>query len=203
MLVIDATENQKAKYVVPTITPTIKYVTEFEEIDIAVGFENIDEIRKYLGFAEGQDLGYDIALIDTDKPEGILNFELEQAQKNYFVTSFDAYSLKRGLEILGVIKNSINLTKVIFSKEALKEEDDYLNFLSLGYKIIWDEYRIYFPIENGDLTAIYENHRVGKIKFKKLSIQFKDGIAYLANEILGDVDDSRIRKVIKIIERGM
>ena len=85
----------------------------------------------------------------------------------------------------------------------LKEEDDYLNFLSLGHKVIWNEYRIYFPIENGDLNVIYENQRVAKIKFKKLSVQYKDGLAYLAEEILSDVSESNIRKAIKIIEKGV
>ena len=97
----------------------------------------------------------------------------------------------------------MSLTKVLFSKEMLKEEDDYLNFLSLGHKVIWSEYRIYFPIENGDLNVIYENQRVAKIKFKKLSVQYKDGLAYLAEEILADVSESNIRKAIKIIEKGV
>lgn len=85
----------------------------------------------------------------------------------------------------------------------LKEEDDYLNFLSLGYKIIWNDNRIYFPIENGDLSVIYENQRVAKIKFKKLSIQYKDGLAYMSEEILGDVSEMTIRRAIKLIEKGV
>ena len=52
--------------------------------------------------------------------------------KNYFVTSFDNYSLKKGLEVLHRLKDIVSLTKILFSKEMLKEEDDYLNFLSLG-----------------------------------------------------------------------
>ena len=85
----------------------------------------------------------------------------------------------------------------------LKEEDDYLNFLSLGYKVIWNEYRLYFPMDNGDLSVIYENQRVAKIKLKKLSVQYKDGLAYLAEEILGDVSESNVRRAIKNIERGV
>lgn len=36
VLVIDATVNQKARYIVPAINPTTSYVTDFEDIDIAV-----------------------------------------------------------------------------------------------------------------------------------------------------------------------
>ena len=203
VLVIDSTINQKARYIVPAINPAVKYVTEFEAIDIAVGFENIADIKMYLGLAEEQEIEYDIVLVDTDNYKGFEEFELKEASKNYFVTSFDNYSLKKGLEVLAGLDEPISLTKVYFSKEMLKEEDDYLNFLSLGYKVIWNEYRLYFPIENGDLSVIYENQRVSKIKLKKLSVQYKDGLAYLAEEILGNVSGSNVRRAIKAIERGV
>lgn len=203
VLVMDSTVNQKARYIVPTINPTIKYITDFEDIDIAVGFSNMEDIKNYLGMSEEQELEYDIALVDTDNVEGFSNFELETAQKNYFVTSFDNYSLKKGLEVLGELREVVSLTKILFSKEMLKEEDDYLNFLSLGYKVVWNEYKIYFPIENGDLSVIYENQRVAKIKFKKLSVQYKDQLAYIAEEILGNVSESNVRRAIRVIEKGV
>ncbi len=203
VLVIDATTNQKARYVIPVINPTTEYVTEYEDIDIAIGFSNVEGIKRYLGLSDDQEMEYDIVLVDTDNYEGFEEFKLKEAQKNYFVTSFDAYSLKKGLEIVNNLEEPISLTKILFSKEMLKEEDDYLNFLSLGYKVIWNEYRIYFPIENGDLSVIYENQRVAKVKFKKLSVQYKDGLAYIAEEILGDANETRVRKAIKTIERGV
>lgn len=202
VLIVDSTTNQKARYIVPTINPAVKYVTDFEDIDIAVGFTTMEDIKNYLAISGEQELEYDIVLFDTDNVEGFQNFGLEEAQKNYFVTSFDNYSLKKGLEVLSRLESVVSLTKVLFSKEMLSEEDDYLNFLALGYKVVWNEYKIYFPIENGDLTVIYENQRVAKIKFRKLSVQYKDGLAYLAGEILGDVSEANIRKTIKTIERG-
>lgn len=204
VLVVDATVNQKAKYIIPVINPTTKYVTEYEDIDIAVGFSDIEDIKKYLGLATEQDLEYDFILIDTDNKEGLKNYELEYAQKNYFVTSFDAYSLKKGIEIFSEQKKAIDLTKILFSETTDKEDDDYLNFLSLGYRLIWNEQRIYFPIENGDLSVIHENQKVAKIKFKRLSVQYKDGLGYLAEEILESSGlSSSVRRAIKIIERGV
>ena len=197
VLVIDATVNQKARYVVPTINPTIRYVTDFEDIDIAVGFVSVLEIKKYLGMTEDSEMEYDFVLIDTDNMDGFERFDLANAHKDYFVTSFDNYSLKKGLEILSGLQDVASLTKVLYSKDMLKEEDDYLNFLSLGYKVVWNEYKIYFPIENGDLNVIYENERFAKIRFKKLSIQYKDGLAYLTEDILGDVSETNIRKAMK------
>ena len=46
VLVIDSTINQKAKYVVPVINPTKSYITNFEGMDIAVGFNNLQQIQE-------------------------------------------------------------------------------------------------------------------------------------------------------------
>lgn len=201
VLIIDSTINQKARYVVPAISPAVSYITSFEDIDVAIGFNNVEEIKKYAGITE--DLPYDILLVDSDIPERIEEFHLDMADKNYFVTSFDIYSLRRGIDILSRLKFPINLTKILFAQEILKEDDDYLNFLSIGYKIIWDEERIYFPIENGDLSVIAENQRVEKIKFKRLSVSYKDGLNFVVQQILNLNNDTNIRRAIRIIEKGV
>ena len=85
VLVIDATINQKARYVVPVINPTTEYVTEYEDIDIAVGFQNVEGIKRYIGLSEEQELEYDIILIDTDNYIGFEGFKLNEAIKNGFI----------------------------------------------------------------------------------------------------------------------
>lgn len=203
VLIVDGTLTQKAKYIVPVIKPSKAYVTEFEGIDIAVGFENFDNIKQYLALPMMADLNYDIALVDLDTTEGVKKYELETFEQVYFVTSFDMYSIKRGLESISGISSPVHATKILFSKQVLKEEDDYLNFLSLGSKIIWEEERIYFPFEVGDQTVIYNNQRVSKIKFKKLSTQYKEGLMYLASKIVEEAEVNFLRKVFKKIERGV
>ena len=203
VLIIDSSLMQKAKYVVPVINPTVTYITTFEEFDVAVGFNSLNQIKGYMGYSENENLPYDIVLVDADSEESIINFELVSAEKNYFVTAFDLYSLKKGLEVLGALKEPIALTKILFSKDMIKEEDDYLNFLSLGYKVIWNDYRIYFILNNEDTNALIENQRASKIRFKKLTSQYKDSLVYIIQEILKDTSENNIRKVVKIIERGV
>lgn len=48
VLVLDTTITQKVKYIIPVINPTVSYVTEFEEIDIGVGFDDFEEVKEYL-----------------------------------------------------------------------------------------------------------------------------------------------------------
>lgn len=203
VLMIDTTINQKAKYVVPVIKPTKAYVTEFEEIDVAVGFRNFNEIKEYLGYPIHAELPYDIAMIDVDSSETIENFNINNDGINYFVTGFDQYTLKRGLEILSGLTEILNLKKVLFSKTATKEDDDYLNYLSLGYKIVWDEELIYFPFEMGDQSVIAENQKVSKIKYKKLTEQYKESLIYIAQQILEDDEYSKLKKVFKQLEKNV
>ena len=94
------------------------------------------------------------------------------------------------------------MTSIIKLTHEIKEEEDYLDFLASDYKIAWKEEKFYFPIENGDLSAIYENQRVGKIKFRKLSPQYKDGITYISEQILENERESSIRREIRRIEKG-
>ena len=202
VLVIDDTIEQKAKYIVPVINPTKAYVTEFEKIDVSVGFNNFEEIEKYLGVEEGTELDYDICLIDIDSVKNFESFHMTKAKKNYFVTSFDLYSLKRGLEIINDLKEPITLTKVIYSKDILKEENEYLNYISLGTKAVWnEEYILYMPIDNGDQSIIIENQRISKIGIKRLSSQYKDGLRYIAMDILGEKKESDIKKAFRILEK--
>ena len=203
VLVIDSTVNQKAKYVVPVIKPTKAYVTEFEDIDVAVGFNNLNEIKEYLGMPIHAELPYDIALLDIDSYQSIVDFEIDNTERNYFVTGLDLYTLKKGLEILSGITEILNLTKVFFSKNATKEDDDYLNYLSLGYKIQWSEEIIYFPFEVGDQSVMAENQRVAKIKFKKLSAQYKEALIYIVEQILDQNEYAKMKRIFKQLEKGV
>lgn len=196
VLVIDTTVLQKARYIVPAIAPTKFYVTEFEKIDIAVGFENLESIEKYLGDLE---TNYDIALVDIDSPEMFDTFGILNAEKLYFITAFDNFSLRKGIEIIGNMRAKVEMTKILFEREISEDNDEYLNLLTLTTPIEWKKEKVYFPYDQGDLTAIIENQRVSKIRFKNLSEQYRDSLEILAQEIIPKVKPGVIRRIIKNI----
>lgn len=201
VLLIDSTTNQKAKYIVPSISPTKKYVTEFEGFDVAIGFHDLEGIKQYLGVDDIKK-EYDIVLIDIDSFEAIQSFKASNNYKNLFVTAFDLYSLKKGLEIIGEFTNNINLTKVLFSKDMDEEENNYLDYLSSGYKVNWDNIIFNFPIELGNYAVTVENQIVSRIKIKGLSSQYKDSLQYLIETIFSeDVSSKEISKIMKNLER--
>ncbi|MFU2362377.1 MAG: hypothetical protein ACM67R_01165 [Clostridiales bacterium] len=204
VLVIDTTFLQKAKYIVPAISPAKTYITTYEDIDIAVGFYDYYSIKSYLGISEQANLDYDYIFIDIDSYECLESFNIQMADKNYFVTGLDVYTLRRGLEILSGLQERLDLTKILFAKNLSYDEEEYFNFLALGAKVNWSEETIYFPFEQGDAGVIIQNQMVQKIKFKKLTELYKGSLMYIASELLeSQQEQNELRKVFKQLEKGV
>lgn len=193
VLVIDATLEQKTKYIIPSIFPTKSYVTEFEGIDFAVGFENIEQLKNYLG----ELLDYDIIIYDVDRNDMMKQFNITKCFKNFFVTSEGVYSLKKGAELMGSINEYTKFTKIVFSNDVIKEEEQYLEYLLLGSKVEWDK-TIFFPVLLDDYCVSIENQAVSKIKVKKLSSHYKESLIYTLMMILGENSLNDIKKAIRI-----
>lgn len=213
ILVVDATSGQKIKYIVPSINPTKAYITDFENIDFAVGFESWKDIEKYLGVRFDTNLedeiedqinkeknetkvSYDYVLLDVDESEKIESFDINNIENNYFVTSFDIYSLRKGVSILKGF-NDTKLTKILFSYETSKEDEIYLNHMTMEYKIEWNEYTIYFQIFGEDNIVFEENQRLEKIRYRRLSQNYKDSLAYVVQDIDKKQNLGSIKKLMK------
>lgn len=198
VLLIDATIVQRARYVVPVMSPTQKYITTFEDIDVAVGFRSLEELTEYIG---EENLPYDTAIIDIDSPHIYRNFKLQPTDEHCFVTGFDLYSLKRGIEVLQSFANPIRVTKIYFTKDMLPEEDEYLSMLTQNLKVVWDEDIVFFPFERGDRTVLNTNQRFAKIKIRGLSKDFLEAVMFIAEKNLR-ISSGDIRKAIKVMEKA-
>lgn len=180
----------------PCMTPYKSYVTEYEGVDFAIGFEKIEDIKRYLSV---QDLDYDFLFVDIDSAKAYQQVEARENNKNFFVTAFDNFSLKKGLEIVGQVDEKMLMTKVLFSREMSQEEEDYLNFLSFYYSIQWEKEKVYFPYDMGDSTAIIEGQRTAKIRFKFLSDEYKKGLEDIAKLIDPNANKQKIKSILKNI----
>lgn len=196
VIVVDTTKLQKMKYLVPSISPTKSYVTDFADVDFAVGFSSINDLTDYLEIEE-ENLPYDYMLIDIDHDKMVESFGIENTKTNYFVTSFDMYSLQRGVEILKNFMEPMNLSKILCDYHIDKEDEDYLNYLSMDTKIGWNELSIYMPVTGYDKQIIEENQRLYRIRMKRLSQQYLEGIIYIVQDIIQDLNINKIKKMIK------
>ena len=200
VLIIDTTVLKKSRYIVPTMVQEKRYITNFEGIDIAIGFENMDILEKYQQKVVGQNLNYDIILFDIDRAVAYKQFKITAEDRHYLVTSFDVYNLKRAVQVLAYVEKDAVVTKIYYTKKMLQAEDRYLNYLTSKFKIKWNEKNIiFFPFETDDLNAIFVNQRSGRIQMKGLSKTYIDSILYLAEEI-SEESSGKIKKAFKRIE---
>ena len=197
VLIIDCTVPQKARYIVPVMNPTQKYITTFEGIDIAVGFYNFNEIVEY---SFNNTLDYDLVILDIDTPEAYMDFGIKPLDVHCFVTAFDLYSIRTGIETLEAIQIPTKVTKIYFTRDMDPAEDDYVMALSQNLQVEWNEEIIFFPFERGDRNVLNINQRFAKIKIRGLSKDYIEALMFIAEANLG-LRSGDIRKAIKIMDR--
>lgn len=201
VIIVDATITQKTKYVIPTVENKNEYITNYSNIDFAIGFTNYNDIKTYLGMPQSAAFTYDYMLIDIDNSDLLNNFDVYSSKKTYFVTSFDLYALKKGVEVLKRLSLPVEITKVYFSNLMSQTEDDYFNYIATGCRVKWNQDKIYFPLLNEDLDVIKENQRLSKIRFKGLSNEYKTSLMEWTQDICGD--SNGVKKACRQIERGV
>lgn len=198
VLILDATVPQKARYIIPTLTPTLTYITTNDNVDFGIGFDTMDKLRAYM--AEEGNLEYDYILFDIDSRKKYRGFELMPDDRHYLVTSFDIYSLKKAVEVLRGIEMKTTITKVYFSKALSDDEDRYLRFLTKDCNVAFKKEPILFPTDINDIEAIHKNQRDNMLRYKTLSSKYLFGIMYIAEEISGE-SSGVIKRAIRQIDR--
>ena len=137
VLIVDTTAEQKFRYIVPTLEPTMTYITTWEEVDVAVGFKKMEQIYDYIGTTE-ESLEYDVVLMNIDSANTLEDMKAYENDLNCFVTAMDLYSIRKGIEIFNNIRRPMRLVKVIFSKEMNEADNQYIDYLASEAKMQWD-----------------------------------------------------------------
>jgi hypothetical protein len=198
VLIVDATVPQKSRYIIPTLTPTLTYITTNDSVDFAIGFDTMDKLRAYM--AEEGNLEYDYILFDIDSRKKYRGFELMPDDRHYLVTSFDIYSLRKAVEVLKGIEMKTTVAKVYFSKALSDDEDRYLRYLTKDCNVVFKKEPLLFPTDISDMEAIHKNQRDNMIRYKNLSSKYLYGIMYIAEEISGE-SSGVIKRAIRQIDR--
>ena len=202
VLIMDTTVCQKARYVVPAMQSSKRYITSFENIDIAVGFETFYQIKAYNHLEKTDKLDYDFILVDIDSYRGYYYAHLKPTEPHFFVTSLDLYSIRRGLQVFKRFPETITLSRVLISKNMDNREIDYIDKMTSRYPVKWKSRNIFFPFSTEDMTAIYENQLTGRIQVKGLSKTYIDSINFMVEEIFGeDLNVGAVKKAIKVLAK--
>lgn len=194
VLMVDTTLTRKTKYILPKMGKAVNYITTFERIDIAIGFENLEAIEEY----NEAKLEYDYILIDIDSPVSYKNFNITNEDENLFVTAFDLYSLRRGVNVFKALAQKTNFKKIYFSQNMTSDENKFLEFLVKNPLVEWEKEIVYFPIDLQDIEIQNQNERMAKISFRRFTSTYLDSLQYTVELISGE-NKSQVKKAMKTI----
>ena len=166
VLFIDSTKDQKAKYIVPNILPTVSYVTTFEDIDVAIGFENIEQIAHYLGVDNENELDNYLFIMTRNI---ILNiFKHQQIEREYqegYLEKTVLHELIEGEDALNNIYYEEMLLVVRLTLEKMPERRRLIfelsRFKGLSYKEIAEKLNVSIrTVEHQVYLALIELKKV-------------------------------------------
>lgn len=204
VLVIDATLEQKMKYIIPSLNNIgSAYVTQYDNIDFAVGFESMHDIENYM-CEQSINIGlYDYILIDVDSPKTYELFRNRAYDKTYFFTETSVLSVAKNKELIKAIKvynqgeEKISMSKVIYKSFLSRAAEDYLEKQIEEYNVEWKEKIYEIPNDDQDRIVNIDSQYSGIVTIRKHSRMFLNAIAEMTAEIIEDVTSKDVKNQIK------
>lgn len=203
VLVVDATLDQKLKYVVPALDNIGRsYVTQYNNIDFAVGFNSMHDVENYM-IEQGININlYDHILIDIDSPKGYELFRTRGMDKVYFFIDTSVLSIAKNKEMVKAIRvynqqEEVQLTKVWFKAYLSRSSENYFETQIDEYNVKWIEPEYEIPNDDRDRIENIDSQLSGLIDIKKHSKPYISTIADITAEIVDDVTSKDVANKIK------
>ena len=206
VLVIDATNDKKYKYIIPSITETEKqYITQFDKVDYAVGFESMPDIENFMTSEKINISLYDYIILDIDNAKTYEFFRTRPFDKTYLFEDTSILSLKKNKEIINTIKiyntdnTTLNMTRVLYRGYLLRSSENYFERALSEVGAVFNEKQFEIVEEEQDRMITLDNQLSSIIQVKKHTNMFIDTLSSIAADIL---EDEIKKDIIKAIKRG-
>lgn len=204
VLVVDATLDQKLKNIVPAMDGVGRsYVTQYNDIDFALGFDSMHDIENYMIDQRINISLYDYILVDVDSPKAYEFFRTRGIDKTYFFIDTNVLSIAKNKEIIKAIRvytsqeDSIKITKVLYRAYMSRAAENYFETQINDYNIKWEEPEYEIQLEEQDKLVDIDSQFSGLIDVKKHTKQYINLLGGMASQILEDVSAKEVIKAIK------
>src|SRR5574344_308746 len=205
VLVIDATLDRKLKYIVPALDNVGRsYITQYDNIDFAVGFDSIHDIENYMAEQSINIAIYDFILIDMDSPRSYEFFRTRGLDKTYFFIDTNILSIAKNKDIVKAMRvyNSdedakLELTKVVYKGYISRSANDYFEQKVKEYDVNWKEPQYEIPLDEQDKLVDIDSQFSGIIEIRKHTRIFVLTLADITAEIIGDINSKQVLNQIK------
>ena len=205
VLVVDATLDRKLKYIVPALDNIGRaYVTQYNNIDFAVGFDSMHDVENYMAEQSINIALYDYVLIDMDSARSYEFFRTREFDKVYFFIDTSVLSVAKNKEIIKAMRiysneedSKLEMTKIMYRSYISRAANDYFEQKIKDYDVVWKEPDYEFPLEEQDKLVDIDSQFSGIIDTRKHTKLYITTLADLTAEIIGDVNAKKVLTKIK------
>ena len=172
VLVIDATSDEKYKYIIPSIDKSQSYLTQYADIDFAIGFNSYEELMNYLN-EKGIDIQrYSYVLLDVENYEGYRKFRNFEVNKSYMFIDTNVVSVARNEELIRVMRaenpeKELVFSKILYRAYMSRAANNYLEEKIGNYAVRWTDEIYEISMDEQDVMVNIDSQYSGLIDIKK------------------------------------
>lgn len=198
VLLIDGTEERFIRFGTPLPSKTIKIV-EFEGFDVAIGFNTLSELDKYLG----KNHQYETLILHTSGKDFIEKSDLSRFESKFIATTSEKMSLDKTIIAIHFLLDGttqFEFTKISINTIESNVSSDFLERVLSGLQIQWSIETIELFYDEVDYSIKVNNQHEGKIEMRRLSRNYKAVLKELV-QVLTVLEKRELKSVIKQVSR--
>lgn len=202
VLVIDATSDKKYKYIVPTIDNNPNYITQYCDIDFAVGFESYESLEEFLKEKNIDINLYNYVLIDVENADMYSKFKGLNVDKAYMYIDTNVLSVSKNEELVQKMREEnpdkeLVFSKILYRAYLSRAATNYLEEKINNYAVKWTDEVYDISTDEQDIMVNIDSQFSGLIDIRKHTKTYVLYMCEFISKLIGDESPKDILKEIK------
>lgn len=202
VLVIDATADKKYKYIIPAIAKEEHYVSQYADIDFAIGFDTYETLDEYLKEKNIDINLYSYVLIDIEDANTYDRFKALHVDKAYMYIDTNVLSVAKNDELVHKMREVNQNEELVFSKILYRAylsraATNYLEEKINNYAVKWSDEVYDISTDEQDMMINIDSQFSGIIDIRKHTKTYILYMCEYISKLLGDVSPKDVLKEIK------
>lgn len=207
VLLVDSTMAQSVQGYLPNSAGRSgAFMTEFEGLDVAVGFITFGQLDRYLKQTEGKWPDYDMMLLDTDHIEFVKGRDLPTFAHRIWCSNLEKLVMHKNAELMQRLCLAESATqpllffKLLYPFVETSISESYIDSRTASDSVQWMEQVFRIPFDDRDMATKVENQHHSRIDVRRLSGSYIHSVMSLSKTLF-DLDGRTVKTAWKRVRR--
>lgn len=202
VLVIDATQDTKYKYVVPSIDKDGQYVSQYGEVDFAVGFNSYESLDEYLKEKNIDINKYSYVIIDVETADMYEKFKSLEVNKSYMFIDTNVVSVGNNEDLIKKMRENnpeaeLTFSKIFYRAYMSRAANTYFEDKVANYAVKWTDEVYEVSMDEQDIMVNIDAQFSGLIDVRKHTKAYLFYMCEFISRLVGDTSSKDVLKQIK------